>query len=94
MITDVFQVSNGLPQPATQEQPFTDIEMPGQYVNGEDLSPDNTVMLAGIGSNVPVVRKQSGISSLCYLALSCLAFLSFLQTPRCLFSIGMFCNSL
>jgi len=77
VITEAFQVPHILPRPATQEQPFTDIEMPGQYVNGEDLSPDNTVMLAGIGSCVPVVRKHSGTSSLYYPALSCLAFVSF-----------------
>lgn len=42
-----------------QEQPFTDVEMPGQHSTGEDPSPDGVVLLVGIGADVPVVRPDT-----------------------------------
>jgi hypothetical protein len=43
---------------APQEQPFTDVEMPGQHSTGEDPSPDGVVLLVGIGADVPVVSSS------------------------------------
>ncbi len=37
-----------------QEQSLVDIEMPGQYMNGDEPSPDGIVFLEGISSNVHV----------------------------------------
>jgi hypothetical protein len=47
-----------LPPCRPQEQPFTDVEMPGQHSTGEDPSPDGVVLLVGIGADVPVVRAD------------------------------------
>lgn len=38
----------------SQEQSLVDIEMPGQYMNGDEPSPDGIVFLEGISSNVHV----------------------------------------
>jgi len=38
----------------SQEQSLIDIEMPGQYMNGDEPSPDGIVFLEGISSNVHV----------------------------------------
>jgi len=37
-----------------QEQSLVDIEMPGQYMNGDEPSPDGIVFMEGISSNVHV----------------------------------------
>lgn len=37
-----------------QEQSLVDIEMPGQYMNGDEPAPDSIVFLEGISSNVHV----------------------------------------
>jgi hypothetical protein len=48
---------DGLLCACLQEQPFTDVEMPGQHSTGEDPSPDGVVLLVGIGADVPVVSS-------------------------------------
>ena len=42
-----------------QEQSLVDIEMPGQYMNGDEPSPDGIVFLEGISSNVHVSCRIS-----------------------------------
>ncbi|KAL0051806.1 hypothetical protein WJX82_002492 [Trebouxia sp. C0006] len=44
--------------PVLHEQSLVDIEMPGQYMNGDEPSPDGIVFLEGISSNVHVVRRH------------------------------------
>ena len=41
-----------------QEAVFTDIEMPGQYLCGEEVTPDTSVFLERIHSNVAIVRRH------------------------------------
>ena len=45
-----------------QEQSLVDIEMPGQYMNGNEPSPDGIVFLEGISSNVHVRPLHSLVS--------------------------------
>lgn len=42
-----------------QEQSLVDIEMPGQYMNGDEPSPDGIVFLEGISANVHVSPATS-----------------------------------
>ncbi|BDA47386.1 probable transcription-associated protein 1 [Coccomyxa sp. Obi] len=42
-----------------QEQAFTDVEMPGQYLGGAEVAPEAVVFLERIGSNVGIVRRHA-----------------------------------
>ncbi len=42
-----------------QEQDLRDVEMPGQWLNGEEAQPDHAVMLERIGADVAIVRRHS-----------------------------------
>lgn len=42
-----------------QEMQLTDVEMPGQYLAGHEITADNTVYLEHISSNVAIVRRHS-----------------------------------
>ncbi len=42
-----------------QEQAFTDVEMPGQYLGGAEVAPESVVFLERIGSNVGIVRRHA-----------------------------------
>ena len=41
------------------ELSLSDMEMPGQYLAGNEVTPDNLVMLEYIGSNVAIARRHS-----------------------------------
>lgn len=47
----------------SQEQSLVDIEMPGQYMNGDEPSPDGIVFLEGISSNVHVSSLAEPVQS-------------------------------
>lgn len=47
-----------------------DIEMPGQYMNGDEPSPDGIVFLEGISSNVHVGFMRLCIDVSCRLELA------------------------
>ena len=42
-----------------QEQSFTDVEMPGQYLGTAEVSPDSVVYLERFGANVGIVRRHA-----------------------------------
>ena len=44
---------------AFQEQSFTDVEMPGQYLGTAEVSPDSVVYLERFGANVGIVRRHA-----------------------------------
>ena len=55
-----------------QEQSLVDIEMPGQYMNGDEPSPDGIVFLEGISSNVHVgFARRACASMLAVMFRSC-----------------------
>ena len=45
--------------PHPQEQAFTDVEMPGQYLAGHEIAPEAVVYLDRIGANVGIVRRHA-----------------------------------
>ena len=46
-----------------QEQSLVDIEMPGQYMNGDEPAPDSIVFLESISSNVHVSHRSTAFNS-------------------------------
>jgi hypothetical protein len=42
-----------------QEQSFTDVEMPGQYLGTAEVAPDAVVYLERFGANVGIVRRHA-----------------------------------
>ena len=41
-----------------QEHSFADVEMPGQYLPGDEVTMDNSVYIERIHSNVAIVRRH------------------------------------
>ncbi len=42
-----------------QEQSFTDVEMPGQYLGTAEVAPEAVVYLERFGANVGIVRRHA-----------------------------------
>ena len=53
-----LNLTPGMPS-LLQEQAFTDVEMPGQYLAGHEIAPEAVVYLDRIGANVGIVRRHA-----------------------------------
>ena len=65
----IHHPSLSLPPLFVQEMVLTDVEVPGQYLAGCEVTPESTVYLEGFSSNVVIVRRHS--SSCRRLSLLC-----------------------
>lgn len=57
------------PSCGVQDVQLGDVELPGQYLAGHEITPDSCVYLEAISSNVAIVRRSS--SSFRQLSLIC-----------------------
>ena len=58
LLSHEILVDTRLPS-CVQEQSFTDVEMPGQYLGTAEVSPDSVVYLERFGANVGIVRRHA-----------------------------------